>query len=564
MSASLLLRKYFPAVVLTTLIATILTPSWAQEIEGELSFSVVVIHDLVPQPVPLTDFRISEEFGDHAHQVIRTDERGTLVRKLHTGRYTIESVQPVGFKDRSLTWRTTFVVEGGKVCQLRLTDADASQTAKSMARQVSDEAKVYQELKNGVVTVECDLCSGSGFVVDKSGLIVTNQHVTNGTRWAAVRFDRGIRVNATVVQEDKDADVAVLLFNPQAFRDFRVVPLADPSHGTVAVDGEKVLAIGSPLHQEKVLTTGIVSKVEANVLISDININHGNSGGPLLNLAGEAIGITTFGDFTNQGGPGISGIVAIQKAIPVLENARQRMAAMTLPPPDLLPDVPRTPIPGQALSAAATTTKKPVQIKAPKNFETLLFTPFTSASLRAAADREMARNKNRRANKRSDQGVKEQYQFNTVPFYWSSADDACDAVVSIIVRPVLKETSGSKWKGIFGAMVGVTTSTELAFRDDFYEMQLYRGDTLVQPVRRNRLPRNFLYESPYVEAKDTAYGGLYKYDPAVFDPSQPLTLKVRKESNLDKWSTVELSMKVQKQIWEEFAPYREAAQQSRK
>src|SRR5438067_570026 len=89
-------------------------------------------------------------------------------------------------------------------------------------------------------------------------------------------------------------------------------------------------------------------------------------------------------------------------------------------------------------------------------------------------------------------------------------------------------------------------------------MQLYRGDHLVQPVRwyRTRFAENF--QGWFVEVNDAAYGGIYQYDPAAFEPSQHLTLKVRKESDLEKWSTVEIDPKVQKQIWDQFEPYRRA------
>jgi hypothetical protein len=535
-----------------------LQPAYSQDTTGELSLTVVVIDELMARPVPLTNFKVTSLSVPSTEQVVRTDEQGIINIKLPPGKYTVETVHPVRFKGHSLTWKTSCAIRANEICQLKLTDADASLATESPARQVSDEAGIYRDLKAGVVTVECDFGNGSGFVVDKRGLILTNQHVTNGTHWAAVRFDRGLRIQANVIQEDKTADVAVLQFNPEAFKGFRVLPLADVTHGPVAVEGEKILAIGSPLHQEKILTTGIISKVDSDVLISDVNINHGNSGGPLLNLAGEAIGITTFADLSDQGGPGISGIVAIQKAIPVLEAAQQRLDALAVPSAELLPDVSPVPIPSDALSEASLRTKKPTVLKAPKNFVTCLYTPFTRASLQAARDRELARNKNLRAKRRSDKGVKEGYQFDPERSWLDHASNRFEPVVYVEVHPVLRETSGSQWRAAFGAALNVRTTHDLRYRDDFYDMALYRGDQLAQPVRRGRFPVSMLYSDAFVEAKDAAYGGQYQYDPSVFEPSQPLYLKVRKESNLEKCSEVKIDPKLQKQIWEEFAPYRAA------
>lgn len=532
---------------------------------GTLSLSVVVLDDLMPRPVALTDFRITADFGSRAEQILRTDENGVLSIALPPGSYVLESVRPAKFKGLVLSWKSRFSIQAGQTATLKLTDADATAATISAvsARQISDEAKVYQSLKNGVVTVECDFGSGSGFVVDKRGLILTNQHVVNETHQAVIRFGRGLRFPATVVMQDKDADVAVLAFNPDAFKTFVVIPLADTTAGSVAVEGEKVLAIGSPLQQEKILTVGIISKVEKDVLISDVNINHGNSGGPLLNLAGEAVGLTTFLD-PGSNGPGISGIVAINKALPVLKAAQDKLAALPPPPATSLPDIAEMPVPGKALMEAALTTRKPYFIDAPKNFQIILYTPFTIASIDAAAEREVDKGRNARVRKRGERGVKEVSAIAPSRFWERYAIGDRDAVVPIMVRPVLRETRGSHSRGVFGAILGglagvpVRTQTNLEFRDDFYDMELKRGTQVLLPVRQARERASVLYDNPLLSVKDTAYGGIYFYDPQVFEPSQPLIIRMRRESNLQAWDEVRLDPKMQRRIWDEFAPYRDA------
>ena len=77
--------------------------------------------------------------------------------------------------------------------------------------------------------------------------------------------------------------------------------------------GERVIAIGSPLNQEKILTSGIISKLETGLVIHDVNINPGNSGGPLINMNGEVIAVNSFGDFSSRV-PCIYGSVNILEA----------------------------------------------------------------------------------------------------------------------------------------------------------------------------------------------------------------------------------------------------------
>lgn len=522
--------------------------------QGELKLSVVIVDELTPKPVPFTTFNIVNNVDSAKSEIVKTDANGLIDVMLAPGSYTIENVKPVEFKQHSYSWKSTITVNAGKTLTVNLSDSDAVADTIKPERQISDEAKIYEICKSGVVTVEGDRGQGSGFIVDPSGLIVTNQHVVAGGVWTAVRFDRGIRVPAEIVAQDRDADVAVIRVNPAAYKDFTVLPLADTSQ-PLAVVGEKVLAIGSPLHQEKVLTIGIVSKVEEDYLVSDININHGNSGGPLINMAGNVIGITTFLDSTTNG-PGISGIISITKALPVIAKAKTLINSLRLPVAERLPDISPVPIPGEALDAYKSKDCQPWSTGHPKNFETILVTPFYSAALQREYDEDTNSDRERRINKRDGSGVHDEQSQTT--FWERYGLHVADPVVYIIVRPTLQTTSGSKWRSVFGAMVGAHVQLKKEFRDDFWDMALYRGNTLVHPVRRSRDNVEALYADYDSYAKDSALGGIYFYDPSVFAPGAELKLYVRRESDLNRWDVVNIDRKEQERIYKMFEPYRNA------
>jgi S1-C subfamily serine protease len=139
---------------------------------------------------------------------------------------------------------------------------------------------------------------GSGFVVDGAGDIVTNQHVVDGARSITVRFWNGKRYTARLVTTDASLDLAVIRVDaPSAV--LHPLTLADSS--TVHV-GDPVVAIGSPFGLQETVTSGIVSALHReitstnnatieNAIQTDAAINHGNSGGPLLNAQGRVIGV---------------------------------------------------------------------------------------------------------------------------------------------------------------------------------------------------------------------------------------------------------------------------------
>jgi putative serine protease PepD len=148
---------------------------------------------------------------------------------------------------------------------------------------------------------------GSGFVLDTEGHIVTNEHVVDGAGSVSVRFSDGTTRTATVVGTDSSTDLAVLKVNAPASS---LHPLTLGDSGAVEV-GDPVVAIGSPEGLENSLTTGVVSALHRQItapnnytiddaIQTDAAINHGNSGGVLLNAYGNVIGVTS--QIQSQGG----------------------------------------------------------------------------------------------------------------------------------------------------------------------------------------------------------------------------------------------------------------------
>lgn len=136
---------------------------------------------------------------------------------------------------------------------------------------------------------------GSGFVVDKGGYIITNFHVVEKADTINVSLASGDEYKAKVIGKDESTDIAVL--KVEAKKDLPTVPLGN-SDGMAP--GDWVLAIGSPFGLEQTVTAGIISAVGRNsdspykrFLQTDAAINQGNSGGPLVNMKGEVIGVNS-------------------------------------------------------------------------------------------------------------------------------------------------------------------------------------------------------------------------------------------------------------------------------
>nr|WP_294523936.1 trypsin-like peptidase domain-containing protein [uncultured Rhodopila sp.] len=137
---------------------------------------------------------------------------------------------------------------------------------------------------------------GSGFVIDPSGLVATNRHVVENTLAIFVGTPDGGRYRAEIVGMPEKADIALLRIHPNA-----PLPAIRFGNSDKLRPGDTVIAIGSPFGFDNTVTAGIVSSVNRDIMESpfddyiqtDAAINHGNSGGPLFNMAGEVVGMTS-------------------------------------------------------------------------------------------------------------------------------------------------------------------------------------------------------------------------------------------------------------------------------
>ena len=232
------------------------------------------------------------------------------------------------------------------------TSAAASSTPVAQSSTMPTAAQIYKRSAPDVVSIlatsqgqsygdslfgfgqQTQQDSGSGIVVSASGLILTNDHVVSGAQSLTVTIggSSGTTRKATLVSEDRNADLALLKVDVSGLN---VDPLtfADSSHVQV---GDVTYAIGNPYGLDQTLTTGVVSalgrQIQApdganidGVIQTDAALNPGNSGGPLLNAAGEVIGINSQIASDSSSTSGQAGNTGIGFAVP--SNAAKAFVA---------------------------------------------------------------------------------------------------------------------------------------------------------------------------------------------------------------------------------------------
>ena len=223
--------------------------------------------------------------------------------------------------------------EGGTTTVIRQVDGGTTEPASFPSSGGKAISAIYDEARRGVVQVTStsvvstnpflgpqeQQAQGSGFVIDKEGHVVTNYHVVEGAKKVQVSFSDNEQRDAAVVGTDPSTDIAVLKIQGTWARSLTPLVLGDSSAVEV---GDAVVAIGNPFGLERTVTAGIVSALQRHItapngfqideaIQTDAAINHGNSGGPLLNADGKVIGVNAQIESESGGNVGIGFAIPI-------------------------------------------------------------------------------------------------------------------------------------------------------------------------------------------------------------------------------------------------------------
>lgn len=419
--------------------------------------------------------------------------------------------------------------------------------------------RIYDAARPSVVQVRAGFSYGTGFLVGSEPLVVTNEHVVSDRDSVSVLLPEGAtedrtRVSGVVVATDHAKDLALIQINPSLCGECESLPMASspPSPGTL------VAALGFPLNQPLSITSGIVANVREGAIISDVSLNSGNSGGPLVNASGEVVGINTFiGGRSGEGG--ISGSIPVADLRPLLDNAELGPS----PDADTLPVAPSRRFELSTLKATAESVAIGEYTDHMKEHSTGDFgIKVTTPVSHYVAVRQYGRAVGEQRKERERQaGMPESEVFSAFEPYrdWTQYVGApTKALIAIRVRPRVDEDFGSVLaRGLTGS-----SKRHMGFKGDVAGVEVYRNGEHVETVMGGPRVIPVFIDSPLYELKDVVGEGYYALRPGVFRPADDgappsIVLKVRDlmHPNDSLANRFELPPETVARAWNDFGAY---------
>jgi S1-C subfamily serine protease len=528
---------------------------------GTLHIKVTLVDaDQKSTPVPRHALLISDNPASAPPRRVFTALDGTADVQLRAGNYTVESDQPVSFQGKAYQWTQMIDIRAGQTATLELTDANAevgapTATTTSLTGPVeSDPSLVLLPFHDSVFAVWTPIAHASGFLIDGTGLVATNQRAVGTSTSVEVQLTAAIKVAGRVLATNAERDVALVRVDPKTVESVKPVPLGcgQPAKKPVT-EGQEIFTISAPLRQNKGMTSGVVLSAGAHAMESDFRIAVGGAGGPVFTADGTLVGLTSVVDEHDATARGDLNIIRADDVCEVMASAAKTTKDVASPDGTHLPIEPTRPFPVDALKDAVqhrAGSLNPYQMSS-NDFDVAFITPIQIYNAQYQAEQESRRDRAARGKRPPTQEPEPVTSRPLLEFAnWSEYVADIPPVLMIRVTPKFEEGFWTKVARGAAQTQGMAIPPIKRFKSGFSRLRAFCGETEITPIHPFRLEQ-------HVSETDTIYEGLYIFDPGAFGPqcaSVKLTLYSEKEP--DKADTRPVDPKLVQQLWQDFAPWR--------
>jgi S1-C subfamily serine protease len=536
------------SIALAVLIALSAGPNAAQD-AGRLVVAIVL--DDGSRPLPRHALLISDNPPSSAPRRVRTGTDGTVSLSLPPGSYTIESEAPLAVEGRSYQWMQIVDVAAGRDVRLELTAAnaeafDAATAAPPAPPGMDDQAStLLAAWQDSVVAIWSPTARGTAFLVDARGVLVTNEHTVRSSSSVEVQLAAAVKIPGHVLHADRARDVAILRINPTDAASMRPVPLpCEGPAGASLKERQEVVAIAAPLRFPKRAAAATVAEIEGRTAVADFAIAEGGIGGPVFDVSGRAVGITSLSDANEDGSGGDTHVIRVEEVCATLDAARSRLPGTDVPAGVRLPVEPATAYPTAALASAVqgrTFDAAPYRASS-SSFDVTFITPvllYAAKGRKTADDRTM-----------TGDAIADPRTIDPLDNFGNWAGYVADRPAVLMVRATPRLVEGFWTRIARGAArtQGVSLPPIKRFKPGFSRLQAFCGTGEVVPVHPFKIVQR-------VTESEAIYEGLYLFEPDALGPAcgaVRLVLYGEKEPG----ETLVVEPALLKRLWDDFEPYR--------
>jgi S1-C subfamily serine protease len=539
--------------------------------------AAVVGSDLTVRALPQLDLLIISPRGDTTR--VSTDLEGRVERSFKPGVYRIESTQAYELNGARYRWGLyeTFQKDAGTIeltqknaqidtVAVTTTTTLASAAARDSAakdsaardsaskvpppRKIRTEKELFDDYRSGLFTVYGSQ-RGTGFLVDSSGLVLTNAHLLDGADEVRVMTDSGTKVYARRLVVDPAHDLAVLAIPARRCAKCTPLPMYDSAKTSLPSAGDRVLALGSPLNKAGVLSTGIVSNADQQSITSDLSVGYLNTGGPLLNSDGYVVGVNAYHPQA-QGAGRVSTSVAAPVVANALQRARDSLSSAHFKPASdsLLPLVPREPFPSEPIAAVsglgATLDLHNYRVE-DGPFRVFMMTPQVMAWRETQAAKALADRKRSDPKKASGWAMVDPIEG------WRDWSDYLNERRAVVVFNVTSDKTAFPFYEA-DKIQGIDEG-------NFKDMKIYRDGVEIVPIEKVRIPAMLNADQTRAAGKPVAMQGVYVYRVEDFAPravgtTAGYTMTIVDAAKPGQPYKVALLPGMVEQMWKDFTAYR--------